>query len=131
VIQGSPAAGVYAFAADADDLTIGEAPFLARSAIAGNDDYLRAIGRGAALDVKTAAADSGDLAVADDPLLVRAAVAVEQAHRCAVGSVAVRHVDAFAVVRADQLSRMTGNRVRQGPKDKNPEKFMHDRRSVN
>lgn len=101
------AAGVDAFATDADDLAVGDDPLLTGSAIAGHDDDLRPIRRGAPLDVQTTTADTGDLAVTDRPLLIGSAVAVKEAHRRAIGGVAVGHVDALAAIGADELGGMS------------------------
>ena len=109
MIHRSAAAGINAFAADANDLSVGEAPFLTGSAITSDDDDLGAIDRGASLNIKTTSADTYHLAVAYRPLLVGTSVTVKQAHWSAIRRILVRYVNAFAAGRAHQLRCMAAD----------------------
>jgi hypothetical protein len=131
MIRGIATAGVDALATDADDLAIRDAPLLAGSAIAGHYYDLRAISRGAPLNVETTPADAGNLAIADDPLLVGTAMAVKQAHRRAISGVTVGHIDALAAVGAYELSGMASGCAHNN--NQNTQKgtgFVHEHTSI-
>ena len=113
MIRGAAAAGIEAFAAEADNLSVDDGPLLACPPVAGNDDDGRPVGGRTAEHVKACATHAGDLAIGDCPLLIRAAMAVKQAHGCAVGGVLLRDIDAFAIIGSDQLSRAASIRSKQ------------------
>ena len=91
---------VKASTADANDLTAGDVPILARSAIAGHDDDLRAFTGGASLHIEAEAPDSRDVTLANRPLLIQAAMTGEQRRRRAIDRDAVGDIHALWAVRA-------------------------------